>query len=216
VVDGCPGKSLGKKMPITRRPISPIKELFSKLVSQPEDPKAAHPFVPEPMDEYSSIKIPEPPPVEISDPSGKLSGEYDGILLRRIRDEAKLAGVDPLTALAIAGQESTFGRYDAQNPLRLNYDVHGRPDDPLQASMSYLKQRTDRQRQFTPDDEELILQSYNGLGRIHGGSEIAPEEKMYEGQTDLHGAKDRPYGKAVLKLREMLATQPSIQSLLRR
>lgn len=157
--------------------------------------------------------IPSGPPVRIDDPNGKLTGNYSRPLLTKIRDEAKLAGVDPLTALAMAGQETTFGKYGGgqSNPLHLS-SMHGNhPYGDIAGALEFFKKRSSR----FPDDEELAIQSYNGLGKIQGGSEIPAGEQMYGGQTQLHGAKDRPYGKAIIKLREMLAQQPSIKGLIK-
>lgn len=169
--------------------------------------------------------IPDPLPTRIDDPTGKLSGKYDTSIMKQIVDAAKVNQVDPLTALAVSGQESAFGKYDIQNPMRINTALHGAPDHTddiytpqnalINKAMDYLRRRTDRQRSQTPDDEELILQSYNGLGKIQGGSEVAPDTKMYGGQLNLHGHRDRPYGKAVMQLREMLASQPGIQRIIK-
>jgi soluble lytic murein transglycosylase-like protein len=161
------------------------------------------------------LGIPKPPPVRIDDPDGRLSGTYDRELLQNIANEAKLTGVDPATALAMAGQETTFGRYGAgpDNPFHLDKFYHG--DHPLgniTGALEYFKKRSS---QF-PDDEELAIQSYNGLGKIQGGSEVEPDTPMYGGQTALHGLRDRPYGKAIIKLREMLLQQPDIQGLIKR
>jgi hypothetical protein len=157
--------------------------------------------------------IPKPPPVRIDDPEGRLSGSYDGELLRRIRDEAKLEGVDPLTALAMAGQETTFGRANSENPFHLDLGRHETPIGPIPAALQYFKKQYDR-HMARSGDEELAIQAYNGLGKIQGGSEVPDGTEMYGGQTDLHGYRDRPYGKAIIKLREMLAQQPSIQGLI--
>ena len=209
-----------------------LQRLMLVPQSMPEPPKPPVKQLPAPIREASDmwnrtpLNIQPGPKVNISDPNGKLSGNYDGDIIKRIANMAKLEGVDPLTALAVSGQESTFGRYDAENPMRLNFDVHGGmdygendksayDDRVLQKSMQYLKSRTDRQRSQTPEDEELILQSYNGFGKVQGGSEVAEGAEMYGGQTELHGGRDRPYGKAIMQLREMLANQPSIQKIIK-
>lgn len=159
--------------------------------------------------------LPLGPPVHIEDPSGKLTGNFDRGVFHDVVSKAKMAGVDPLTALAMAGQETTFGRYGGgpDNPLHLL--KHGIEDaypggDTL-AALDYFKKRS---AQF-PNDEELGIQAYNGLGKIQGGREVAPGTPMYGGQTSLTGAADRPYGKRIMELREMLANQPAIKGLIK-
>lgn len=201
-----------------------MSELLKRLMmaQSPTPPQAPKPSIPTLEGPH---KLPSPLPTRIDDPSGKLSGKYDTSILQKIVNESRLNQVDPLTALAVSGQESAFGKYDIDNPMRLDMGLHGEPefsddkfslqDGTIQKAMEYLKSRTDRQRSRTPGDEELILQSYNGLGKIQGGSEVAEGAEMYGGQTALHGHRDRPYGKAILQLREMLAGQPAIQKILK-
>lgn len=200
--------------------------LFERLMlvpqSMPTPPEAPRRNIPSLSGPHN---IPDPLPTKINDPSGKLSGKYDTSILRQIVNAAKVNQVDPLTALAVSGQESAFGKYDIQNPMRIDTNLHGVQDYTddiytpqtalINQAMEYLRKRTDRQRSQTPGDEELILQSYNGLGKIQGGSEVKEGTEMYGGQTELHGHRDRPYGKAVMQLREMLAKQPGIQRILK-
>jgi hypothetical protein len=199
-----------------------IERLMLVPRSMPELPKAPKPAINTLAGPHN---IPSPSPTRIDDPSGKMSGSYDTSVMQKIVDAAKVNQFDPLTALAVSGQESAFGKYDVENPMRLQLGLHGYQDDSddiytpqssmINQAMDYLRKRTDRQRSQTPDDEELILQSYNGLGKIQGGSEVAEGAEMYGGQTDLHGRRDRPYGKSILQLKEMLAGQPSIQRIIK-
>ena len=57
--------------------------------------------------------------VNIKDPIGRLTGSYNPDRLKEIVLDAKHRGIDPYTALAIAGQESTFGKADPTNPMRV-------------------------------------------------------------------------------------------------
>jgi hypothetical protein len=192
--------------------------LMSNLIEQlqqmlslgtPNPPKAPKKQLPG-LDE--GLHLPEPPPVEVNDPSGRLSGRYNRGLLQNIANEAKLAGVDPLTALAMSGQETTFGKYGAgpDNPLHLDVGLHGEhPFGNIAGAMQYFKKRSSK----FPEDEALAIQSYNGLGKIQGGSEVAPDTPMYGGQPALHGLRDKPYGKAVMGIRDMLASQPFFKGL---
>jgi hypothetical protein len=159
--------------------------------------------------------LPAGPPVHIEDPSGKLTGDFDRGVFHDVISKARMAGVDPATALAMAGQETTFGRYGggANNPLHLL--KHGLEDvypggDTL-AALDYFKKRSS----LFPNDEELGIQAYNGLGKIQGGSEVPDGEKMYGGQIELHGARDRPYGKRIIELRNMLLQQPAVKGLIK-
>lgn len=198
--------------------------IFKALLGEnPDPPTPQRPFLPPATP--GDLNLPEAPGVQVDDPTGRLSGKYDGTTMRNIVAAARRSRVDPLTALAISGQESTFGRQAPANPMQIRFDLHPgtepaagpeglRQEEALQAAMRVFKTLTGRQRKRTPDDPELILQSYNGLGKIHGGSEVADDQPMYGGQTGLHGAKDRPYGKAILQLREMLKGQKAIQQLL--
>jgi hypothetical protein len=167
------------------------------------------------------MPIPSGPPVKIDDPTGKLAGNFDRSVFMDVISKAKMAGVDPLTALAMAGQETTFGRYGAgaDNPLHLLHRnggiglPHGdesHPGGDTLAALDYFKKRS---KPFM-HDEELAIQSYNGLGKIQGGSEIPAGEKMYGGRTELHGGRDRPYGKEIIRLRQFLSQQPAIKGLL--
>ena len=198
--------------------------IFKALLGEnPDPPTPQRPF--HPPATPGDLNLPEAPAVRIDDPSGKLTGNYHGETLRNIVAAAKRAKVDPLTTPAISGQECTFGRMAPHNPMQIRFDLHPgsepaagpdrlRQQEALQAAMGIFKTLTGRQRRRTPNDPELILQAYNGLGKIHGGSEVPVDKPLYGGQTNLHGAKDRPYGKAILELRELLKGQKAIQALL--
>ena len=172
------------------------------------------------------LDLPKPPKTKIDDPSGHLRGSYDTEVLQDIVNAAKFHNMDPLTALAMSGQESTFGRATPDNPLHYNWDVennhHGILDPnaarkiALDRSMERFQELTARQRAKTPDDPELIMQAYNGMGKVQGGSEVPENSPMYGGQTELIGRRDRPYGKRIAELVEMLRSQPDIQNLIKR
>jgi len=192
-------------------PQSPLDYLRGALPPPPAAPKKN---LPESLN--GPLNLPAHPPVRVNDPSGKLTGSYDGGLLRNIAQQAKLEGVDPLTALALSGQESTFGRYDKDNPLQLSpssgistggLEPMAAQSQLIQRSLNYFKNRTNRQRSQTPHDEELILQSYNGLGKV-------PKGHYAEG-SNMTGAQDKPYGKAVMGIRDLLKSSPDILNLIK-
>lgn len=201
-----------------------LREFLS--LDLPTPPVAPRKQIAPPADLLGIVNLPDPPPVRVDDPQDTLSGDFDGTTMRAIVNAARGSGVDPLTALAITGQESTFGRNAPHNPMQVRYDLHPmsepaegpehlRQAESLMSAMKIFKALTGRQRRRTPNDPELILQAYNGMGKVQGGSEVDTGAPMYGGQTDLHGGRDRPYGKRILALREMLARQPAIQKLLR-
>jgi len=194
------------------------------MAGLPAPPRSPDKVLPAPLTLGEPLNLPEGPQTRIEDPSGKFTGNYDSSIIRSIIDSAKQTGVDPMTALAMSGQESTFGRFDPQNPLRIQLGLHNVPsvESPvanqalnIHEALKFFKNRGDRQRVQTPEDEELIIQSYNGLGPIHGGSEVAQDANMYGDQIGLHGGRDRPYGKAVMSLRDMLSQQPNLQKLIK-
>ena len=57
-------------------------------------------------------------------------------------------------------------------------------------------------------EEELVIQGYNGYGWLPEG------RQFYGANKRLHGAKDRPYGKRIINLREnMIKPNPEIQKI---
>jgi hypothetical protein len=164
--------------------------------------------------------------IALTDPNETFTGKYSSDVAKDIISSATKAGVDPITGLAMGLQESTLGNAGHENPLAWKPITTGEhPMAPvtgmkwwemptealrpffLDASFDRLKQTT-HDKQVDPSDEELYLQAYNGMGPVPGNS-------MYGGQSGLTGRKDRPYGKAVMRLREdILRPNPAIQGLL--
>ena len=88
--------------------------------------------------------------------------------------------------------------------------------------MDRFKELVGRQSAKTPDDQALNLQAYNGLGHIPDGTgrpssgvNSALGGPMYGGQTGLVGSRDKPYGKRIMEIMEMLKQQPDIQELVK-
>jgi hypothetical protein len=172
------------------------------------------------------IPIPTPPrTLQLNDPSGRFTGRYDPNVAQDVISGAKRAGVDPMTGLAMALQETGLGKYGSSNPLThmaqseqeqmdLSKGVqwHQLPPEGqrlfnIDEGFSHLNQMA-KMKRVDPADEELTLQAYNGMGAI-------PDQPMYGGQTGLIGRRDRPYGKAVIGLREnILRPNSAIQSLI--
>jgi len=91
----------------------------------------------------------------------------------------------------------------------------------IDASMRRLKDKTARQTERTPDDAALILQSYNGMGRVPNPLRRGSDgrERMvgrYGGQTQkMVGRVDKPYGKRILEIVSMLKQQPDVVDIVK-
>lgn len=179
--------------------------------------------------------------VTIDDPSGALTGTFDTALLNDINTSARMHGVDPYVALAVAAQESAFkttnpmgyfpaGAFvnntfvtndDPESGLSTNTPLDIRRIINIDASMRRLKDKTARQSKHTPNDAALILQSYNGMGRVPNPSRTGKDgrERMagrYGGQTqEMVGRVDKPYGKRILEIVSMLKQQPDVVDIVK-
>ena len=179
--------------------------------------------------------------VAIDDPSGALTGTFDTTLLNDINTSARMHGVDPYVALAVAAQESAFkttnpmgyfpaGKFvnnvfvtddDPESGLSTNTPLDVRRMINIDASMRRLRDKTARQSAKTPNDAALILQSYNGMGRVPNPMRRGRDgrERMvgrYGGQTQkMTGRVDKPYGKRILEIASMLKQQPDVVNIVK-
>ena len=175
--------------------------------------------------------IPDNRYLKINDPTGLKSGNYPQIFADDLVSAAKQHGLDPLRILALGLRESTLGREDPKNPLQFvaqNDDeldetkyIESFPEDAqrqlnIDRSLNRYKFLVGNQTKRTPNDEELNIQAYNGMGRINGGPvPTGVRGDMYGGKTDLIGRRDRPHGKATLAMEELIKQQPDFQKVLK-
>jgi len=174
--------------------------------------------------------IPDPRMLKINDPTRLKSGNYPQFTAEKISDAAKLREVNPLRALSIALQESSIDKDHSENPMQFvpmssdeqdeaDYISTFPPAAQMELNTDLALQRYNthynRQARKTPNDEELNIQAYNGLGRIQGGDNFSYRPPMYGGQTDLIGRRDKPYGKRILALEGLLKQQPDFQKVLK-
>ncbi len=94
----------------------------------------------------------------------------DPSLIRDIVLQAKRAGIDPLTALAISYQETGFNQ-EGRGAFNLNPKVFGKPVGNAEEGMRSLQEQfkfaKDLQRRgVIPQTEEHFLQGNNGYGVI--------------------------------------------------
>lgn len=152
---------------------------------------------------------------------GNLSKKIDSQTAKEIISEARKAGIDPLTALAISYQESGIAK---GKPFNLNPDVFGKPFGNAQEGIQSLKNmfayaKSLQNKGKIPSSEEYFLQGNNGYGKIKKG------HADLEGSTSIYGLpipdeginfmKNPLYGKRILDIRDnILKNNQNIQSLL--
>ena len=153
----------------------------------------------------------------------KLRG-VDWYVVDRIINAAKKFGVDPNLALAVGYQESTLGKYDKDNPMRVR-DIHGafnelpldirdKVSDDIDLGVAYLKYKMDN----SPRQESLInrLQAYEGFGKItkkYRAKQLPGVKKLF-GQPikSIDTRKDPIYGRTVTNLMEnFIRLSPGLQ-----
>jgi len=214
-------------MPVHYNPLEALKKIYLRTNPSPSEAPdlAVGSTALDPPNEPSGE-----PPVRLNDPSGKYTGAYRTQIVDDIVGGAKRYGIEPLRALAIGLQESGLGKYDATNPMQFVPQISdeqplsedfGFPEgaqrvENIDRALERYNIHTGRQSAKTPNDEAAIIQSYNGMGRIQGGPNYSFRDPMYGGQTDLIGARDKPYGKAILALEELLKNQPDILNRIHR
>jgi hypothetical protein len=138
------------------------------------------------------------------------SGKYNKTVVDKIVKKAKSAGVDPATMLAIALQETNFGKSDSNLGHLLNKSNNSNP----YSYIDFYKDKLDEAKKAKINDELLQIQYYNGLGTI-----TPKTEKKYHGfeMQKIYGVpipagginmrKNPLYGKQIKDLRDNVILQ---------
>jgi hypothetical protein len=136
--------------------------------------------------------------------------------------QAKAAGIDPYTALAVSYQESGFGNGDKL--FNLNPQVFGKPFGNAEEGMKSLQDmfkyaKNLQGRGVVPQGEEFLLQGNNGYGKIKKGhADLEGSNSIYGMPIPDEGIdfkKNPYYGRTVLSLRdEILKNNRSISDLI--
>jgi hypothetical protein len=152
-------------------------------------------------------------------PNVDLKGDkYNKAIIDNIIKKSKAVGVDPSTMLAIALQETNFGKKDAN----LGHTLHGDTAYPY-GYIDFYKQKLNEAKRAKIDNELLQIQYYNGLGTV------TPEtEEDYHGfkMQKIYGVpipagginmrKNPLYGKQIVDLRDnVVLKNPYIQKALK-
>jgi hypothetical protein len=142
--------------------------------------------------------------------------------VKSIISQAKAAGIDPYTALAISYQESGFQNGDKL--FNLNPEVFGKPFGNAEEGMKGLQYNFNigkslAKRGVIPDSEEFLLQSNNGYGKIkRGHADLEGAGSIYGMPIPEEGIdfkKNPYYGQTVISLRDdILKKNQSINDLI--
>lgn len=147
-----------------------------------------------------------------------MSGSYNKDVVTNIVARAKTLGIDPATALAVAYQESQFGKTD--DNLGHMADS-GELQDPYEY-LNILKNKMAEAKKSGYSDELYQLQYYNGMGKLFPNTESSyhgfTAGKFYgvpvpAGGLDL---KTNPlYGKQITDLRDnVLLKNPEVVKII--
>jgi len=160
----------------------------------------------------------------------KLNYTADTGLLKEIIRQAKIKGIDPNTALAMAHQESGYGSSSdsrPDNPFQIsqNYDdnYHEKfiknDGDHIAMFMDMLKDKINHAKNnLGKTNEPDLIQSWNGYGVISPKSEDNTNTYygMNVGSKPLNMNKNPVYGKRVIDIREnIIKKNPDLQKLVR-
>ena len=144
--------------------------------------------------------------------------KYNKVVIDNIIKKSKAVGVDPSTMLAIALQETNFGKKDAN----LGHALYGDTAYPY-GYIDFYKEKLNEAKRAKIDNELLQIQYYNGLGTV------TPEtEEDYHGfkMQKIYGVpipagginmrKNPLYGKQIVDLRDnVVLKNPYIQKALK-
>jgi len=145
-----------------------------------------------------------------------MAGDYSEDVVKEIITKAREKGVDPKTALAIALQESQFGKKDSN----LGHSTIG-DTDPY-SYMDILKSKIGLAKSKGHTDEYKQLQFYNGTGKLFPNTEAGyhgfTAGKFYGvpvTEAGLDMMKNPLYGKQIVDLRDnVIGKSEHIDSLL--
>jgi hypothetical protein len=169
-----------------------------------------------------------------------VSGQYDKATIQHVLDASKRYNFDPYTALAVALQESKLGNIDSnlghlkdmpttiesklpdakEAKKKMKFDEYSKKYS-ADALVRMLMEKKDIVEKKGIKDEELILQAYNGLGKVYPktesdyhGYEMA---KIYGVDLPKEGIdmkKNPLYGKQIIDLREnVIKKNPEIMEI---
>lgn len=177
---------------------------------------------------------------EIDPKKDLVSGEYDKETIQEVLDASKRYNFDPYTALAVALQESKLGNIDnnlghlkdmptsiATKLPNLEKAKKTMSEDKFNkmysadALVRMLIEKKDMVEKKGIKDEELILQAYNGLGKVYPQTESDYHgfnmAKIYGVDLPKEGIdmkKNPLYGKQIIDLREnVIKKNPEIMEI---
>ena len=152
-------------------------------------------------------------------PNVDLKGDkYNKVVIDNIIKKAKAVGVDPSTMLAIALQETDFGKKDAN----LGHALYGDTAYPY-GYIDFYKDKLNEAKRAKIDNELLQIQYYNGLGTVYPETEEDYHgfkmQKIYGVPLPASGINMRKnplYGKQIIDLRDnVVLKNPYIQKALK-
>lgn len=135
-------------------------------------------------------------------PNGtKINAKTNANIIKDIVKEAKLAGIDPYTALAMSMQETGLGNGWVDNPFHLSTP---KTENTVRESMQFLKDKFIYAKRLGKKTEPEILQAWNGYGKITPKSEYGGN--WYYGvdvsKNPIDMNKTPVYGNRIIDLRE--------------
>ena len=144
--------------------------------------------------------------------------KYNKVVIDSIIKKAKAVGVDPSTMLAIALQETNFGKKDAN----LGHALYGDIAYPY-GYIDFYKEKLNEAKRAKIDNELLQIQYYNGLGTVYPETEEDYHgfkmQKIYGVPLPASGINMRKnplYGKQIIDLRDnVILKNPYIQKALK-
>jgi len=144
--------------------------------------------------------------------------KYNKVVIDNIIKKSKAVGVDPSTMLAIALQETNFGKKDAN----LGHALYGDTAYPY-GYIDFYKEKLNEAKRAKIDNELLQIQYYNGLGTVYPETEEDYHgfkmQKIYGVPIPAGGINMRKnplYGKQIVDLRDnVVLKNPYIQKALK-
>lgn len=166
------------------------------------------------------------------DKLGSKSISVDPAMLQAIISHAKAKGIDPLDALAIPYQESNFGAagtglgevkdyYPDQEVTDSFNDLDERKmNEEANQMVKALKDKFDYAKRlgYNKKGRAYQFQAYNGYGKLKppkGQASTSYYGMNVTNDAPLDMAKNPLYGKVVSSLRDVLASNPEIQTLIK-
>lgn len=161
------------------------------------------------------------------DPNRDLkAGSYSPSIVKSIIAASLRHGVDPYTALAVGLAETNLGKDSGDNVFHV-LEVYENPDTfktspgDVDVGVSTLKANLERGREMFGEDEEKVLQTFNGLGKVvpsteedYHGFKMKSIYGVPLGEDGINLSENPLYGKNVIDLRDnVLKKNPNIRKL---